>query len=82
MPHLRLSLSYVVGNNDPCYHHDMPRKPNPPRDDPEQSERFIKIAREAEAESTKDEFERAFRKVVTSKARPEPSPRRKNHAAS
>ena len=42
----------------------MPRKPNPPRDDPEQSKRFIEIAREAEANSSKEEFDRAFRKVA------------------
>ena len=42
----------------------MPRKPNPPRDDPEQSKRFIKIAREAEADSSKEEFDRAFKKVA------------------
>ena len=45
----------------------MPRKPNPPRDDPEQSKRFIKIAREAEADSSKEEFDRAFRKVAKPK---------------
>ncbi len=42
----------------------MPRKPNPPPDDPEQSKRFIEIAREVEADSTPDEFERAFKKVA------------------
>ena len=47
----------------------MPRKPNPPRDDPEQSKRFIEIAREAEADSTKEEFERAFKKVASEKRR-------------
>jgi hypothetical protein len=40
------------------------RKPNPPRDDPEQSKRFIEIAREAEADSSKEEFDRAFKKVA------------------
>lgn len=42
----------------------MSRKPNPPRDDPEQSKRFIELAREVEAEGTKEEFERAFKKVA------------------
>jgi hypothetical protein len=42
----------------------MPRKPNPPRDDPEQSKRFIEIAREVEADGTKEEFDRAFKKVA------------------
>ena len=45
----------------------MPRKPNPPRDDPEQSKRFIEIAREAEADSSKEEFDRAFKKVAKRK---------------
>ena len=47
----------------------MPRKPNPPRDDPEQSKRFIEIAREVEADGTKEEFERAFKKVASEKSR-------------
>ena len=47
----------------------MPRKPKPPPDDPEQSKRFIEIAREAEADSSKEEFDRAFRKVT---AQPRP----------
>jgi hypothetical protein len=42
----------------------MPRKPNPPRDDPEQSKRFIEIAREVEADGTKEEFDRAVKKVA------------------
>src|SRR5438067_3811454 len=50
----------------------MPRKPKPPRDDPEQSKRFIEIAREVEADGTKEEFERAFRKVVVKPKRPTP----------
>jgi hypothetical protein len=45
----------------------MPRKPKPPPDDPQQSKRFIKIAREAGADSTKEEFDRAFKKVATAK---------------
>jgi hypothetical protein len=47
----------------------MARKPNPPRDDPKQSERFIEIAREAEADGTKEEFERAFKKVSAEKSK-------------
>jgi hypothetical protein len=46
----------------------MPRKPKPPPDDPEQSKRFIDLAREVEAEGSKEEFERAFKKVA--KVRP------------
>jgi len=45
----------------------MPRKPKPPPDDPEQSKRFIEIAREAEADSSKEEFDRAFKKVAKRK---------------
>jgi hypothetical protein len=47
----------------------MPRKPNPPLDDPEQSKRFIEIAREVEANGTKEEFERAFKRVTRERAR-------------
>jgi hypothetical protein len=42
----------------------MPRKPNPPPDDPEQMKRFIEGAREVEAGETAEDFERAFKKVV------------------
>ena len=45
----------------------MPRKTTPPRDDPEQSKRFIEIAREAEADSSKEEFDRALKKVAKEK---------------
>jgi hypothetical protein len=41
----------------------MPRTPNPPPDNLEQSKRFIEIAREVEADGTKEEFDRVFRKV-------------------
>lgn len=44
----------------------MSRKPKPPPDDPEQSKRFIEAAREAETDESLEEFERVFRKVVTS----------------
>jgi len=43
----------------------MPRKPAPPPDDPEQSKRFIDMAREVEAEGTEEDFIRAFRKVAS-----------------
>jgi hypothetical protein len=43
----------------------MPRKPNPPPDDPEQSKRFIEIAREVEAGGTQEEFDKTFRKVTS-----------------
>jgi hypothetical protein len=42
----------------------MPRKPKLPPDDPEQSKRFIDMAREVEAEQASPNFERVFRKVA------------------
>ena len=45
----------------------MPRKSDPPPDGPEQSKRFIEMAREVEAEGLKEEFERAFKKVAKEK---------------
>jgi hypothetical protein len=48
----------------------MSRKPKPPPDDPEQSKRFIEIAREAGADSTKEEFERPFKKVSEKSRKP------------
>ncbi len=53
----------------------MARKPTPKRDDPEESERFIKTAREIGAEENPGKFERAFKKVASKpdiKARPRP----------
>jgi hypothetical protein len=47
----------------------MPRKPANPPDDPEQSKRFIDMAREVEATGTKEEFERVFKKVAKEKPR-------------
>lgn len=43
----------------------MPRKPTPPPDDPEQSKRFIDMAREVEARGTEEDFVKAFRKVAS-----------------
>jgi hypothetical protein len=45
----------------------MPRKPVPPPDDPEQSKRFIDMAREVEAAETEEEAERAFKRVAKEK---------------
>ena len=42
----------------------MPRKPTPKPDDPAQSKRFTDMAREIGADASKEEFERAFRKVA------------------
>ena len=43
----------------------MPRKPAPPPDGPEQSKRFIDMAREVGAEGTEEGFVKAFRKVAS-----------------
>lgn len=45
----------------------MARKPNPPPDDPEQSKRFIDLAREVQAEGTEEDFNRAFKKIISCK---------------
>lgn len=42
----------------------MPKKPKPKPDDPKQSQRFIDMAREVEADGTKEEFDRAFEKIA------------------
>ena len=60
-----------------CYHVPMPRKPTPLPDDPEESKRFIDMAREVGAEQPSPNFERVFRKVAEqSKEPPKPSGRR------
>jgi hypothetical protein len=51
----------------------MPRKPKPRADDPEQSKRFIDMAREIEADETEEghrAFERAFLTVVEQPKKP------------
>jgi hypothetical protein len=45
----------------------MPRKPAPLPDDPEQSKRFIDLARELGADERPHAFEEAFEKVVSAK---------------
>jgi hypothetical protein len=50
----------------------MARRPTPEPDDPEQSERFIKAAKEIEATEDEKEAERAFTRVVLSKRRANP----------
>jgi hypothetical protein len=42
----------------------MPRKPKSPPDDPEESKRFIDMAREVGAEQPSPNFERVFHKVA------------------
>jgi hypothetical protein len=41
-----------------------------PKDDPEQSKRFIDAAKEAEADETKEGADRAFKRIVKPKASP------------
>jgi len=47
-------------------------KPTPKPDDPEQSKRFIAMARELEADTSTEEFDQAFRKVAAAKRQPPP----------
>lgn len=60
----------------------MPKpKPSPPpnADDPEQSRRFIDMAREVEAEDDPEAFDRAFTKVLQNDRQPKlgcPTPKR------
>lgn len=55
----------------------MPRKPKPKPDDPDESRRFIDMAREVGAEKLSPDFERVFRKVAEKpKGHPKPSGRR------
>ncbi len=42
----------------------MPRKPAPPHDNPEQSRRFIEIAREVGAEGEAPDFDKVLGKVA------------------
>jgi hypothetical protein len=58
----------------------MPRRPKPPPDDPEQSKRFIKAAREIGADESPEAFEKVFRKVV-GKIAPPSSDRRRHSGA-
>ncbi len=51
----------------------MPRKPTPKPDDPDESKRFIDMAREIEADEDPKALDRAFDKVI--------SPKRPNAAA-
>jgi hypothetical protein len=48
----------------------MPRKPKPAPDDPEQSKRFIEIARERETDESREAFDKAFKKIVPPKEKP------------
>jgi hypothetical protein len=46
----------------------MPRKPAPLPYDPEQSKRFIEMAREVDADGTMEDLERAFKKLAKEKS--------------
>jgi hypothetical protein len=52
-------------------------KPAPKPDDRAQSARFIKLARETGAAGKPEDFERAFRTVVTAKRAPPPTPKKR-----
>jgi hypothetical protein len=54
----------------------MGKTPHKP-DDPEQYQRFLKLAEELEADSTPAQFDKAFRKVATAKRQPPTKPKRK-----
>ena len=43
---------------------DMPRKPKPQPDNPEQLKRFIDMAREVEVDESPDAVDRAFDKIM------------------
>jgi hypothetical protein len=49
----------------------MTKKPQRPADDPEQSKRFIDAAKEAEADETEAGANKAFKKVVQNRFKPE-----------
>ncbi len=42
----------------------MPRKPESPPDDPEQSKRFIETAKEVGADESAEKFEKALKKII------------------
>jgi hypothetical protein len=54
----------------------MSRKPKSPPDDPEQSKRFIDMAREVGAEQPSPNFDRVFRKVAE---QPKGTPQKMKH---
>lgn len=53
----------------------MPRKPNSPRDDPEQSKRFIEAARKVDASEDEADFDKALKRV----AKPKPEAKKNGH---
>lgn len=51
----------------------MPRKPNPPHDNPEQSKRFLEAAKRAEVDESGKGFDAAFKKLVRPKIKAAPT---------
>lgn len=51
-------------------------KPMLKPDDPDQSKRFIEMAKELGAEGAPEKFERAFKQVAAAKRTPPPKPKR------
>ena len=49
----------------------MARKPKPKADDPEQFKRFIDMVREVEADERPDAIDRALKRVVRQKKKPD-----------
>jgi len=49
----------------------MPKKPQRTHDDPAQYKRFLEAARQAEADKTEKGADKAFKKVVAAKPKPE-----------
>lgn len=52
-------------------------KPIPAPDDPEQSKRFLEMAKELEADTSPEGFDRVFRKVAAAERQPTTKPKRK-----
>jgi hypothetical protein len=42
----------------------MAKEPKPKPDDPKQSKRFIEVAREAQADESKEGADKAFKKII------------------
>ena len=55
-------------------HADMPRKPMPKPDNPEQFRRFLEAAREAGVDADSETFDRVLEEVARS-PRPKPAPK-------
>jgi len=63
----------------PCCHRQMPRKPSPKPDNPEQYKRFLRTVCEAGAEKPGEAFDRVLDQVARSKpASGKPKPPKTN----